>query len=302
MPKITTPEIPGWFRWVDQQLFRAILADQGEAAPGDVVELGTYLGKSAVLIGEYIRPEERFVALDLFGRTDLLEDAHGANRQEVDKSYRTLTRTKFEENYLSQHDQLPDIVEGPSSLIVEHVAPGSVRFCHIDASHLYEHVSVDAHNAKAILRPGGIVVFDDWRSEHTPGVTAAVWESVFCDGLIPVVVTPTKLYGVFSDPEPLRRSADRVLAGSADFWGGSEEIAGHEVLRMRLKDKPKPPPAPPVDYARVEAAMSRALDERLGRWSGSMTTAMSAQLRRATIDASTITRVRRWMRGLTRSA
>src|SRR5690349_23305480 len=79
-------EIPGWFRWVDQQLFRSILADQADGAPGDVVELGTYLGKSAVLIGEYVRPTERFVAVDLFGRTDLLGDHTDANRREVDKS------------------------------------------------------------------------------------------------------------------------------------------------------------------------------------------------------------------------
>ncbi len=148
-------EIPGWFRWVDQQLFRAILADQADGAPGDVVELGTYLGKSAVLIGEYVRPEERFVAVDLFGRTDLLGDDTDANRREVDKSYKTLTRTKFEQNYLARHDALPDIVEGPSSWVDQHVAAGSVRFCHIDASHLYAHVRVDARTPPGCCGPVG---------------------------------------------------------------------------------------------------------------------------------------------------
>ena len=299
MTKGKVPEIPGWFFWVDQQLFRAVLTDQGDDRPGDLVELGTYLGKSTVLIGEYVRPQERFVALDLFGRTDLLADTNEANRREVDKSYRTLTRTKFEENYLLRHDRLPDIVEGPSSLIADTVAPGSVRFCHVDASHLYEHVSLDARNAKTILRPGGVVVFDDWRSEHTPGVTAAVWESVFCDGLIPVVITPTKLYGVFSEPDPLVRSAERMLASSEDFWAERQQIAGFTVIRTRLKQQPKPPPPPPVDYRQVEAAVANVLDERLGSWSGSLRTDLQVQVRRATLDASTLTRTKRWLRNLT---
>jgi SAM-dependent methyltransferase len=293
-------EIPGWFRWVDQQLFRAILADQADGAPGDVVELGTYLGKSAVLIGEYVRPAERFVAVDLFGRTDLLGDDTDANRREVDKSYKTLTRTKFEQNYLARHDTLPDIVEGPSSWVDQHVAPGSVRFCHIDASHLYAHVRVDAVNAARMLRPGGVVVFDDWRSEHTPGVTAAVWEAVFTAGLIPVVVTPTKFYGVFADPERLLAAAERVVAGSDDFWAERQEIAGHGVLRMRLQQPPKPAPPLPVDYDRVESVVTAALDRRLGRLEGTLSASLDPRLRRAALDASTITRTRRWLRGLAR--
>ena len=292
-------EIPGWFRWVDQQLFRAILADQADRPPSDVVELGTYLGRSAVLIGEYVRPEERFVAVDLFGRTDLLERTD-ANRREVDKSYRTLTRTKFERNYLSQHPNLPYIVEGPSSWVAEHVAPGSVRFCHIDASHLYEHVRLDARNARRMLQPGGVVVFDDWRSEHTPGVTAAVWESVFLDGLIPVVLTPTKFYGVFAEPAALVRSAERVMAGSEELWAERQDVAGHSVLRMRLQQPPKPPPPHPVDYDRVQAGLASVLDDRLGQWSATLGRSMNAQVRRAALDASSISRGRRWLRGLSR--
>ena len=290
-------EIPGWFRWVDQQLFRAILADQADGPPGDVVELGTYLGKSAVLIGEYVRPEERFVAVDLFGRTDLLGDTD-ANRREVDKSYKTLTRSKFEENYLSRHPVLPDIVEGPSSWVGEHVAPESVRFCHIDASHLYEHVRCDARSARRMLRPGGVVVFDDWRSEHTPGVTAAVWESVISDGLIPVVVTPTKFYGVFAEPSSLVRSAERVVAGSDEFWAERQDIVGCSVLRMRLQQPPKPAPPQPVDYDRVQAGLTAALDDRLAHWTADLNRSLGPQVRRAALDASSITRARRWFRRL----
>src|SRR3954469_2448927 len=71
-------DIPGWFFWLARRLIEAVLEGQADGPAGDLVELGTYQGKSAVVIGAYRRPGERFVALDLFGRTDLLAEGHGA--------------------------------------------------------------------------------------------------------------------------------------------------------------------------------------------------------------------------------
>ena len=42
----------------------------------------------------------------------------------------------------------------------EKVAPQSVRFLHVDASHLYEHVANDVDAAQDMLQPDGLVVFD----------------------------------------------------------------------------------------------------------------------------------------------
>ena len=279
-------EIPGWFFWLDRQLFATFLAAQRDRGPGDLVELGTYLGKSAVVIGEYLRPGERFVALDLFGRTDLLTDEHQPNRREVEQSYASLTRMAFEDNYRSRHADLPIIVEGPSSVILEHVAPHSVRFVHIDASHLYAHVRLDARNAKAMMQPGGLVVFDDWRSEHTPGVTAAVWEAVFADGLIPVAVTPTKFYGVFSQPDGHRAALQARLDEDRRITYETQEIAGHPVFRLRLRDQP--------------ARVGRSDDELARKISAEVSSAMIDRLPGLLNDSSTITRVRRWLRDLRR--
>lgn len=232
------PDIPGWFFWVDRQLFGTLLRSQESRPPGDLVELGTYLGKSAVVIGDFIRPRERFVALDLFGRTDLLDAGQGSNRREVEKSYSSLTRPAFESNYLAHHPALPTIVEGPSSVIMEHVDDGAARFVHIDASHLYEHVRLDAEHARRMLQPGGLVIFDDYRSEHTPGVSAAVWEAVFTDGLIPVALTGSKLYGVYSDPEPYRVAIADWLAGDDRIWSEVQQIAAAPVFRLKLRNPP----------------------------------------------------------------
>ncbi|MFC7624887.1 class I SAM-dependent methyltransferase [Microlunatus sp. GCM10028923] len=235
-------DIPGWFWWIDRQLFATILESQVDSAPGVLVELGTYMGKSAVIIGNHVRPGERFVVLDLFGRTDLLTDtaADQANRSEAQRSYATLDRVKFEQNYLALHDQLPEIIEAPSTAIVESVQPDTVRFLHVDASHLYPYVREDARNAKSMLRSDGVVVFDDWRGEHTPGVTAAVFESVFADGLVPFALTPTKFYGVYGDPEPYLAVVRDLIKNDDRVWGEEQEILGRPVPRLNLIKKKEP--------------------------------------------------------------
>jgi hypothetical protein len=258
-------DIPGWFWWLDRRMFETALGVQSDSDPGTLVELGTYLGKSAVIIGNFVREQDRFVALDLFGRSDLLNNSAEAlaNRSENQKSYKTLSRQQFEANYLALHPTLPEIVEAPSSEIVDHVKPGEARFIHIDASHLYGAVSLDALNARTLLRPGGVVVFDDWRAEHTPGVSAAVWESVFCNGLIPVALTSRKFYGVFTDPEPYRDAFAALVRGDNRLWVEEQQIVGQPVLRIGQHETKPAAPAAEVTLsdATVDAVVKRLKSE-----------------------------------------
>ena len=56
--------------------------------------------------------------------------------------------------------------------------------------------------SRDVLMPGGFVVFDDIGSVGAPGVTAAVWQGVIEDGLIPVFQS-RKLYGTWGKPCPI---------------------------------------------------------------------------------------------------
>lgn len=255
-------DIPGWFRWLDMTMFAALLDAQSDSAPGAVVELGTYLGKSTVVIGDHLREGDRFVVVDLFGDTGLLGDspADVANRRESTKSYQTLTRRTFEENYLALHTGLPEIVQGPSSAVVDHVADGTARFIHVDASHMYAHVVVDVANAHRLMRPGGVVVFDDYRGEHTPGVAAAVWAAVAQDGLIPLALTTQKFYGVYDDAEPYASVLRGLFGGDDRYQWETQQIMGHDVLRARMvPPPPRPAPAPAVDVAALAADLADRL-------------------------------------------
>jgi len=239
----TLRDIPGWFYWADQHLFDVLLGAQANSPLGTLVELGVFKGKSAVLIGRYVRPGERFVVCDLFGAP--ADDPQ--NLRENNGSYRNLTRSTFERNYLALHDELPEIIQDLSSSVVDHVPDGTARFVHVDASHLYEHVCGDIRAAQRMLRPDGIVVFDDYRSEHTPGVAAAVWQAVGNGVLVPFAHTPNKLYATFGDPSPYLRVVEAWAARSAGF-AAHEEFVGSARM-FRVKHTPSGPK--PADLAAI---------------------------------------------------
>jgi predicted O-methyltransferase YrrM len=232
--------IKGWFNEIDRRCFTALLESQRDSPAGDLVEMGAYQGKSAVIIGDYLRPGERFVVIDLFGdegKFDASAEA-SANLRENQRSYPRLTRGLFEDNYLSVHDELPVVVQGFTSEIVDHVEPGAARFIHIDASHLYPAVKVDCQSAKLLMRPGGVVSFDDYRNASSPGVGAAIWEAVANDGLIPIATTRKKLYGCYDDPAPHQATLRAMIAEDPDWYDVEElDIMGGRVLRMRLSRK-----------------------------------------------------------------
>jgi len=225
-------DVPGWFPPLDRLLFTWLLERQArQELHGDLVELGVYLGKSAVLLGRHLREAEKFTVCDLF-EGDAPDER---NQAEATKSYASLTRRAFEENYLSFHDELPRVVQGPSSVISTEVAPRTCRFVHIDASHLYEHVYGDIGAAHELLLPGGIVVLDDFRSEHTPGVSVAAWEAVLNRGLRPLCLSTQKLYGTWGDPEPLQDELLAMLRGRTDIALSVQEAAGHRLVRAKSK-------------------------------------------------------------------
>ncbi|WP_045700250.1 class I SAM-dependent methyltransferase [Streptomyces rubellomurinus] len=229
-------DIPGWFFGLDRAAFRHLLAAQTAAGlSGDLLELGSYLGRSAVLLGDHLAPGERLTVCDLFDS----EAGDSENAAEMEMSYRrTLTRSAFEANYLAFHSELPAIVQAPTSVLADGRIPaGSCRFVHVDASHLYEHVAGDIAVARAALVEDGLIALDDYRSEHTPGVSAAVWEAVFTGGLRPVLLTPMKFYGTWGDAEAARRVLLRRDWRAEGYTVDEDTIAGARVLRLNYRVK-----------------------------------------------------------------
>ncbi|TPQ18277.1 class I SAM-dependent methyltransferase [Streptomyces sporangiiformans] len=229
-------EVPGWFWPLDQHLFAWFLGHRTPLnPPGDLLEMGCYLGKSTIVMGAFLRDGEKLTVCDLFGAED------GYTKEATKAFYqRSLTRRAFEANYLAFNDTLPDVVEGRTDVLASLIEEDSCRFVHIDASHMYDDVRGDILTAKKALREDGILVLDDYRTEHTPGVAAASWEAVFCHGLRPVMLSSNKLYGTWGDPAPLREALLTELRTIPKCVPGIQEIAGHDVIRASRGKIPAP--------------------------------------------------------------
>ncbi|WP_424210667.1 class I SAM-dependent methyltransferase [Streptomyces sp. BI20] len=242
-------EVKGWFWPADQILFDWFLTRQNAdpRATGDLLELGAYLGKSAIFLGRYLKEGEEFTVCDLFDSP--AEDEE--NDDEMRRSYATLTRRAFEANYLSFHERLPTVVQAVTSVVPDRVRANSCRFVHVDASHLYAHVHEDLENSRTVAAPGAVVVFDDFRAEHCPGVAAAVWGAVDARRLHVLCITRHKMYATWDDPEPLRTELAAFLSGRADLWHGVEEVAGAPLIRV-TGQKAVPPAHPTSRHTRPE--------------------------------------------------
>lgn len=234
-------DVPGWFYNADVVLFDWFLRRQeGVGQRGDLLEMGAYMGKSAIMTAAYQREGETFTVCDLF---DGEEDLSAHNAREMRNSYATLTRRAFEANFLSFHDELPRIIQAPTSVVPEEVEDDSCRFVHVDASHMYEHVHPDIAAARGALKEDGIVVLDDFRSEHTPGVSCATWQAVLEGDLRPVCVTSQKFYGTWGDPAAVQDELYDELHRRGDCWLQWQDVAGHRLLLVGGR-KAAPPQLP----------------------------------------------------------
>lgn len=212
-------DIPGWFMPIDQAAFAWVLKFQNKTQPeGGLVELGVFKGKSAVLIGQHRREGEVFTACDLFD--DIVSDAAADPGEQKFFRNQSLTQAEFERNYLAFHKTLPRIVRGPTSTITRHVAPGSARFVHVDAGHTYALVREDTTSARVMLRPDGVVVFDDYRKAGALGCGAAVWEAILNEGLKPIANSEFKLYATWGDPAPYQ--AEIAARAAESGWCKTE--------------------------------------------------------------------------------
>ncbi|OKK17399.1 hypothetical protein AMK16_21395 [Streptomyces sp. CB00455] len=257
-------EVKGWFSTYDQVLFDWFLGRQNDDAekPGDLLELGAFLGKSAIFLGRYLRPGEELTVCDLFD-SPAVDDS---NLEENRSSYPTLTRRGFEVNYMAFHAALPTVIQAPTSVVAERVRPGSCRFIHVDASHLFEHVVTDIASSRIVGAPGAVVVFDDYRSEHCPGVAAAVWSAVVTGELRPICVSASKLYATWGDPAPHQAELLAWLEGRADLWHGIDTIAGRPLVRIGNQGAVPPEPPQPLRPAPVAAPAPGPVRRPGARW------------------------------------
>ena len=129
--------------------------------PGDVVEIGSYLGRSTVVLA-------RAVADAGLGRVVAVDPHKGAlgwgEPRETDKEFLTNIAA-------SGVDEHVDLMQATSVEAARQWGGGSVRMLFVDGWHSYEAVMEDVLAWAPFLTPAPVVVFDDYPD---PGVRAAI--------------------------------------------------------------------------------------------------------------------------------
>ncbi len=209
--------ITGWFSAIDALMFTGIAEWQHEDGfAGDLLEIGVYKGRSAVLLGHLLGDGERLVLCDLF------DDLTG---------YEGLSLDGFLSTYRQHHPYPPLVYQCRSERLGELETARAFRMIHIDGSHAYADVRSDIGLVPRLLLDGGIVVLDDYRTLHTPGVSGAIWEAVATADLRPICLTHDKMYASWGPERTDTRDRIRqILAGIPWVESIDDTVCGHDVV------------------------------------------------------------------------
>jgi predicted O-methyltransferase YrrM len=199
---MTDPSIPytaqmdtidGWFYAVDVDFFSNLLAYQRtEDIKGNMLEIGTYQGKSAILMGYGLRDDEELVICDLFSAVMDHADIPLNRRQQ----YSGLEQEEFLANWDRFHTRRPTLEVCESSEL--DLGDQVFRFIHIDGCHSYQCVAKDISLAVTHTAKRGVIAMDDYRAVEAPGVAAAIWQAVGNGFLFPFAATYMKIYACTS--------------------------------------------------------------------------------------------------------
>jgi predicted O-methyltransferase YrrM len=220
--------IPGWMHRSDGLTFLALAAAQADArVTGDLLEVGAYHGRSAILLGFLLGANERLVVCDLFAAQPARDDARAGVRH-----YERVTRADFERNYARWHKNPPEVLELPSRELAARLAP-PFRLIHVDGSHEPHAVESDVALVHALLRDGGVAVFEDDHSVHVPRVPPALAAAFARGDLAPLAVSAGKTYAVKrADVHHLTDSLERWAASGGEVKAVTRELAGRPVLAL----------------------------------------------------------------------
>lgn len=160
--------IQGWFNLDDCAHFYLLLKQQSALGmKGDILEIGSYHGRSTALLAHCLCEDERIVVCDAFESET--EDNY-AEKPSPDLLRRNIARvvTDIDPGHLEIHACLSTDLDLP--------ADRHFRFIHIDGGHSRDQALFDLEMCSGHLAPGGVIAMDDYHHPAWPGVTEATDE------------------------------------------------------------------------------------------------------------------------------
>ncbi len=163
--------LPGFFTIDDCAHFTLVLRTQTACGMrGDVLEIGSYYGRSTAALAASMNPNETLIACDLFDLegSDVDYSLTGFGPPSEDGLRRLIAS-------VCEPDRAPKL-ETHRCFSSEIPLDGTrrFRFIHIDGGHDEDVAIGDLRFSAERLLPGGIIVVDDYAHILYPGVTAAV--------------------------------------------------------------------------------------------------------------------------------
>jgi Methyltransferase domain len=136
---------------------------------GDIVEIGVFYGRSALVLGAALEEGERLMAVDSFeiGADDVPGWSFPPSGRPEEALRREWRRRVGGPGSLQ-------VLRTDSSALRPGDLPADSRIVHVDGGHGYGQVMHDAALAEAAIGPRGVVVFDDLLLPEWPDVTVAV--------------------------------------------------------------------------------------------------------------------------------
>lgn len=149
-----------WFQWAPAVWEQLVPMLSGEPGNREFLEIGSFEGRSAVWIAENMMSDG-----DILGCIDTWEGGEehsaedmGSVEERFDHNI-SLLHTKYPERFIDQYKETS--VKALAEIIHKLETP-NFDFIYIDGSHIAKDVLTDACMAWPLLKPKGIMVFDDY--------------------------------------------------------------------------------------------------------------------------------------------
>lgn len=156
-------QMPGWFNIDDCAHFYLLLSLQSVlGVKGDLLEIGSYHGRSAALMSWCLREGEKIVICDAF-------ESETQDEYVNKPSYHTLIKNIMKVN--PELDKSRITVHECLSSELSLAENNRFRFVHIDGGHSENQVYADLSLCQNHLIDEGIISIDDYKNKHWPGVT-----------------------------------------------------------------------------------------------------------------------------------
>lgn len=158
-------------------LFHLFLDRQTGVAQGPILEIGTYKGKSAIVLAKHLNPGEILDLVDINRYFDFENSAFTPYKDAV----------KYHQG---SSDDLETLLPG------YHEKRNAYRFIHSDASHTFANVVNDMKHADYLLHPKGVLTMDDYENQNYAQVALAVGYALYRNNvnLTPFLVSNNKAY------------------------------------------------------------------------------------------------------------